>query len=853
MKNIKSLLVEVIKAFFKFKSFVWFIVVTLIIQLVNAQNLIKISVGNNSNFVYIIFFLVILLIGDIIFDSKIWQFFKIKILTPLDTFIFGGIITSLFNLIILQFQSGKRLNIQYILKNLLPCILFICLIGFSILAFKRVRSINKNDKSDSNEKSSYNELFELKELNKGPIGWDYKEEGPILVDEHAVDYDLLNRQTTEEQVIQALQYFNESHNYTVGIVGKWGSGKTTLLKNVKQNMHLLKSKDIVFVPAPGTQNQDIDLWLFQSQRELIAGIYDAFFNSLGIEYGSSQRRSLVNSTIKIVSGLPLIGSTARLLVPSSSSYSDLNQLKSELIRYIKSSNKHYIMCIENMDRANKKQITLLLKLLNTVLDLPDVTFVLLYDKERLNKILDREDEIDGSFAEKVINQEVILPSLIDRNVTKEVLNNLLKSYQIDKVEEYKIIIETIANNITTLRELKRIINSVFSVLSLDLTYRLNLGNILAIQYIYFSKPELYEELKRNKDYLVLGFNPFDVPRLSKEQQNHIANLCSRYPEYKSLLTYLFPCFKVYDHIPVADNRHKVARKSRLICYSGYFDCYFLLQENYEISLSNYLSNFVQRIQQDPTHIDEIYEKEILNHKLREEFLRGISLYLTIADIPSLFIREQFAEVLVDSLINSREKYKYWEISILIDCISLLIGEIDDEQFIKFKNFVLCYDESLYILNEIYKYMKNKIGDYSDNFLKNRDKIQDLVNLKRKEVLESKGRINLYKFSSYNELCIGPLIYNEKNPKQTSIYIKSCISKESILRILQDSIKLDKIPGERIADKEERQYIKLVSDIYKKIIVEEKNRIEQLINENNLDTDENKNKITYFRKIIKSEN
>ena len=166
------------------------------------------------------------------------------------------------------------------------------------------------------------------------------------------------------------------------------------------------------------------------------------------------------------------------------------------------------MCIENLDRADNEQVILILKLINSVFDIPNVTYVLLYDNERLNKVLKNTESSNVSFAEKVINQEIQMPISIDLDICNTCLNNLRDSYGMNnsfqvrgEAKDFQKVQENIVSNITTIRDLKRIINSVYTILANRDTLRLYLPDVIAIQYIHFKNPELYEKIKNHKKLL----------------------------------------------------------------------------------------------------------------------------------------------------------------------------------------------------------------------------------------------------------------------------------------------------------------------------------------------------------------
>ncbi len=159
----------------------------------------------------------------------------------------------------------------------------------------------------------------------------------------------------------------------------------------------------------------------------------------------------------MVAGIPKAGNLLSSLL-TDRSYKDVMTLKEKLSKYIQSSNKHYVICIENLDRASDKQVILLLKLISTVFDLPNVTYVLLYSESRMNQILKENNDINQSYLDKVVNFEVKMPLEFNRKKCIVWLRNVLLSYGVSQqdLKQYDFVLNFIAYDLKDIRDLKRI-------------------------------------------------------------------------------------------------------------------------------------------------------------------------------------------------------------------------------------------------------------------------------------------------------------------------------------------------------------------------------------------------------------
>ena len=205
--------------------------------------------------------------------------------------------------------------------------------------------------------------------------------------------------------------------------------------------------------------------------------------NLNGNYNPSIGNNILKNGSQVLTDIPQIGNIFKAFASGFGSYYDINQIKIKLTNLIESSGKHYVVCIENLDRANEKQVILLLKLINTIFNLPYVTYVLLYDKDRLKEIMEGTNELNTDFADKVINQEIEVPTMLDENVCLTILGNLLVSYGISESEiinKFNYVLRPMVHNLNSIRDLKRIINSTFTVLAIKDKLRLNLPQVLRL-------------------------------------------------------------------------------------------------------------------------------------------------------------------------------------------------------------------------------------------------------------------------------------------------------------------------------------------------------------------------------------
>lgn len=322
---------------------------------------------------------------------------------------------------------------------------------------------------------------------------------PILITEKDVDYDLLGRKSIIDQLYMYISSYKSDTSYVIGLIGAWGSGKTTIINNVKKK--LKDNTTTIFI-------DDFDPWVFGTQEALLCEMFDKIMKKTGIELSLSQSKTIIknlnNIMIDAASDIKIAKSFIDKLIPSEKG--DASYLTKEISNYLTLNDKTVVFFIDNIDRAESDNIIFMFKLIGTVFNLPNIVYVLSYDKERVNEILKDTKKINPKYTEKIIQQEIYVPK-IQYNRLKDIYQtcicNVLKQYGVkgDAIKVYSPIIDYICDTVDDLRSFKRLINSVFSNVFLY-SCKLDKFVLLAIEIIHFLDFSLYESIFENAEYYI---------------------------------------------------------------------------------------------------------------------------------------------------------------------------------------------------------------------------------------------------------------------------------------------------------------------------------------------------------------
>lgn len=515
------------------------------------------------------------------------------------------------------------------------------LVGFlALLGVRIIKHIKRHKQVDKLPST----IFDLKDIANGnfnPIPGQ-----PILVSEEAVDYDLLERGPYIDQLYNAITTCNPDSGFVISLEGSWGSGKTTILNNVKQhlkeniNSHkpsrwrevdkAQKTNNVDVVPNAIVKPPDLiliddfDPWTYGDAEGMLYGFFDAILRETGVHVSMLVLRHLINEISTTLSSRYPLSKVFRSSVYSTSQSSRVKEWVND---YLVATNQKVIVFLDNIDRAESENVILLFKIIGNVFNLKRVIYVLSFDPGRVRDIFSDKLSIDYGFVKKIIQLPIQLPPIAQEKKAILITNslvNMLVAYGEEEhnVSSYIALNRCMIQTIDDLREWKRFINAAFSRTFLN-NFGLFPPDLLALSYIQFSCPELYQAIQTNRYFFVSHdrITNMDLYKASfkREQFNEASKaffdnfFSKKYGGYKTLLEDLFPYVKRHEQgqevQPGYGNPEEssdISANSR-ICSAKYFDLYFTLTSNDYLQIGEQVKDAITRINRanDQDTSDEI--------------------------------------------------------------------------------------------------------------------------------------------------------------------------------------------------------------------------------------------------------
>jgi len=234
-----------------------------------------------------------------------------------------------------------------------------------------------------------------------------------------------------KKVADLIVHLAAPNGYVIGLHGEWGSGKSTFVNFVVEYLKKYNAehedRQIVHI--------DFRPWIVSGHQDLVAAFFKLLSTKLGSKDGFWKRhwkRLLESSdgtadrlvdaaaTVAITvdpSGGLISGLTSKIAKRSVNSAIDrflkdssLQEAYEDLKRQLVRRGKRFLVTIDDIDRLAAKDIRSTMQMVKSIGCLPNVVYLLAYDREIVWTALDQGiDRVGPRFAEKIVQQEMELP------------------------------------------------------------------------------------------------------------------------------------------------------------------------------------------------------------------------------------------------------------------------------------------------------------------------------------------------------------------------------------------------------------------------------------------------------------
>jgi len=235
-----------------------------------------------------------------------------------------------------------------------------------------------------------------------------------------------------DRIAKVIQKCRAPNGYVIGLHGAWGSGKSTVLNFVaayltKFNETVGKSDQITII--------DFRPWIVSGHQDLIGAFFKLLTESLGPRevwwrrrwrsviriFGYGSDKLIDTAAVLAMAALPPFGMASgavgavtkrslNRMIDSFLKDPSLQVAHRRLVEQLKDSSRRFLVIIDDLDRIEDGEIKEIMRMVKTIGHLPNVVYLLAYDKEIVWRAVDDGVSRYGPrFAEKIVQQELELP------------------------------------------------------------------------------------------------------------------------------------------------------------------------------------------------------------------------------------------------------------------------------------------------------------------------------------------------------------------------------------------------------------------------------------------------------------
>ena len=327
-----------------------------------------------------------------------------------------------------------------------------------------------------------------------------------------------------ERIAVALTTQAAGKGFVLGVEGKWGSGKSSLLALTLQKLRSMPTEKVAAVEFRpwliGDRDQLLSA-LFEDLLKAVASLEQAGGDATGVtKLAASDVAAKVRKFASHLGPLGKLASVAGMFVPGVSIVGDmvekiasaaaeqaagptLAEQKEDLAEALLKLNCRIVVAIDDVDRLEPKEVAEILRLVRSVADFPNVSYLLCYDAHTLGKAIERATGVasGAAYLEKIVQTEVAVPRPESFALRRWFSGELQKFAACDERRVpylQQVIDETGGRSLESARAVVRVLDSLRFFWP-DLRERVDLPDLVWLRMIAVGAPNLYRWIE---EYLV---------------------------------------------------------------------------------------------------------------------------------------------------------------------------------------------------------------------------------------------------------------------------------------------------------------------------------------------------------------
>ena len=358
--------------------------------------------------------------------------------------------------------------------------------------------------------------------------------------------DRLGRRSFAEAIARQVRAVLAESGFTIAVVGEWGSGKTSVLNMVAE---ALKGGDDVAI-------LHFNPWLFSSADDLVT----RFFRELSAQLGRGRSEKLKNvakavaelgQSLAPLSPVPGTTSVANLLGKITNQWAkqpSLHEKRDHLRKALEQAKSRIVIVVDDIDRLEAGETREVMRLVRLTSDLPNVVFLLAFDRRHVARSLGESEQEGRRYLEKIVQvshdlptvREAILPGMF-----LPLLDELIRGRDLEQLDTdiwSRVFYEVVKPLLGNLRDVKRYLYSLPVTLD-TIGQEVALADLLGLEALRVLRPSLFDELKGHAHCLVhshsVPYSWLNEEVRNREITNELSAMLDRADDDREILNSVF--------------------------------------------------------------------------------------------------------------------------------------------------------------------------------------------------------------------------------------------------------------------------------------------------------------------------
>ena len=427
------------------------------------------------------------------------------------------------------------------------------------------------------------------------------------------DADYLGHAPFARMLAHAVLRGSPADGLVVGVFGEWGLGKTTVLNFVE---HYLRADADDVEPIIVNFNP----WWFSGREDLVRRFLAEFQTAaLSSKVKLSKLRSALEKLGGAVGAFPSswTGALGKFMIAAAKvgQPADVAALKREVEAALREQVLRVIVLIDDIDRLPPADIIEVFRLVKAVGDLPNVFYVLAFDRRVVANALSGEygEEFGDRYLDKIIQVTFDIPVPRRAEIEKLFRARLAPVMSVTPQDLYDethwalVYTDGLDRLLRTPRDVLRLSNAV-SVTYAALRGEVNPVDFIAVEALRLFVPTAYAMMRENPDKFV-GWG-VAVARerdgvgeaLAQFHEKWIVALGDKGPAVRHILAALFPGLAGLIATQNSPGTELEWRSMRRICSDDVFDAYFRYSLEGDLGRAEYRALLVRVASADGTTV-----------------------------------------------------------------------------------------------------------------------------------------------------------------------------------------------------------------------------------------------------------